>query len=59
MENLWDSMLEEIHYASFKYPTGNSDAHIIQLDRSEYNAPNLVKIFSDQHDYENFSFWTS
>ena len=28
--------------------TGNSDAHIIQLDRAEYNAPNLVKILSDQ-----------
>ena len=28
--------------------TGNSDAHIIQLDRSEYNAPNLKKILSDQ-----------
>ncbi len=28
--------------------TGNSDAHIIQLDRSKYNAPNLVKILSDQ-----------
>ena len=27
--------------------TGNSDAHIIQLDRSNYNAPNLVKILSD------------
>ena len=28
--------------------SGNSDAHIIQLDRSNYNAPNLVKILSDQ-----------
>jgi ribonuclease D len=27
--------------------SGNSDAHIIQLDRSEYNAPNLVKILAD------------
>ena len=27
--------------------TGNSDAHIVQLDRSNYNAPNLVKILSD------------
>jgi ribonuclease D len=27
--------------------SGNSDAHIIQLDRSEYNAPNLVKILTD------------
>jgi len=28
--------------------TGNMDAHIVQLDRSNYNAPNLVKILSDQ-----------
>ena len=27
--------------------SGNSDAHIIQLDRSEYNAPVLKKILSD------------
>ncbi len=27
--------------------TGNYDAHIIQLDRSNYNAPNLIKILSD------------
>ena len=28
--------------------TGNSDAHIIQLDRENYKAPNLVKILSDE-----------
>ena len=27
--------------------TGNSDAHIIQLDRSNYNAPNLTRILED------------
>ena len=27
--------------------TGNSDAHVIQLDRSKYNAPNLVKVLAD------------
>ena len=27
--------------------SGNSDAHIIQLDRKTYNAPNLIKILSD------------
>lgn len=27
--------------------TGNSDAHIVQLDRSKYKAPNLVKILKD------------
>ena len=29
--------------------TGNSDAHIIQLDRSNYNAPNLVKVLSEEN----------
>ncbi len=28
--------------------SGNSDAHIIQLDRSSYKAPNLIKILSNQ-----------
>ena len=28
--------------------TGNSDAHIVQLDRKNYNAPNLAKVFTDQ-----------
>ena len=27
--------------------TGNSDAHIVQLDRSKYDAPNLIKILED------------
>ena len=27
--------------------TGNSDAHIIQFDRENYNAPNLAKILGD------------
>ena len=30
--------------------SGNSDAHIIQLDRSSYNSPNLNKVFSDSSD---------
>ena len=29
--------------------TGKSDAHIIQLDRSNYNAPNLVNMLSDNN----------
>ena len=28
--------------------SGNSDAHIIQLDRSKYKAPNLVRILNDK-----------
>ena len=29
--------------------TGNNDAHIVQLDRSNYKAPNLIKILSDKN----------
>ena len=29
--------------------SGKSDAHIVQLDRSSYKAPNLVKILSDEN----------
>ena len=36
--------------------TGNSDAHIIQLDRSNYNAPNLVKILSDNEIVKIFHY---
>ena len=28
--------------------SGNSDAHIVQFDRDNYNAPNLVKLLSDE-----------
>ena len=28
--------------------SGNSEAHIIQFDRNEYNAPNLVRILRDE-----------
>ena len=28
--------------------SGNSDAHIVQLDRNNYNAPNLVRILKDE-----------
>ena len=27
--------------------SGNSDAHIVQFDRKNYHAPNLVKLLSD------------
>ncbi len=36
--------------------TGNSDAHIIQLDRSSYKAPNLVRILSDHKIKKIFHF---
>ena len=36
--------------------SGNSDAHIIQLDRSTYNAPNLVKVLSNEKITKIFHF---
>ena len=36
--------------------TGNSDAHIIQFDRSNYNAPNLVNILSKKEITKIFHF---
>ena len=49
-------MLGEIHYVLIQISSGNSDAHIVQLDRSKYNAPNLVKILSDQNITKIFHF---
>ena len=36
--------------------SGNSDAHIIQFDRNNYNAPNLVKLLSDEKIAKIFHF---
>ena len=36
--------------------TGNNDAHIIQFDRKNYNAPNLIKILSDNKITKIFHF---
>jgi ribonuclease D len=36
--------------------SGNLDAHIVQLDRTNYEAPNLVKILSDQNITKIFHF---
>ena len=36
--------------------SGNSDAHIIQFDRKNYNAPNLVKLLSDEKIAKIFHF---
>jgi len=36
--------------------TGNSDAHIVQLDRSTYKAPNLIKALNDQNITKIFHF---
>jgi|TARA_B100000035_G_scaffold50413_1_gene39004 ribonuclease D len=36
--------------------SGNSDAHIIQLDRANYNAPNLTRILADKTISKIFHF---
>ena len=36
--------------------SGNSDAHIIQFDRNNYNAPNLIKILSDENIIKIFHY---
>ncbi len=36
--------------------TGNSDAHIVQLDRKKYNAPNLVKFLNNKNITKIFHF---
>ena len=36
--------------------SGNSDAHIIQFDRNNYNAPNLKKILNDDNVTKIFHF---
>ena len=36
--------------------SGNSDAHIIQLDRTTYNAPNLIRILRDENIKKLFHF---
>ena len=42
-------MFEEIHFVSFKFLVVNNDAHIVQLNRDTYNAPNLKKLLSDKN----------
>ena len=36
--------------------SGNSDAHIIQFDRKNYNAPNLTKLLADEHTKKIFHY---
>ncbi len=36
--------------------TGNFDAHIVQLDRKTYNAPNLIKLLSDENIIKIFHY---
>ena len=36
--------------------TGNSDAHIVQLNRKTYNAPNLIKLLSSKNIKKLFHF---
>ena len=35
--------------------SGKGDAHIIQFDRKNYEAPNLINVLADEKYYKNFS----
>ena len=36
--------------------SGNSDAHIVQFDRDNYNAPNLIKLLKDENVIKIFHY---
>ena len=36
--------------------SGNSDAHIVQFDRNNYNSPNLIKLLNDEKIKKIFHF---
>jgi ribonuclease D len=36
--------------------SGNSDAHIVQFDRKDYNAPNLTKLLADENTTKIFHY---
>ena len=36
--------------------SGNSDAHIVQFDRDNYNAPNLIKLLKDENIIKIFHY---
>ncbi len=36
--------------------SGNSDAHIVQFDRDDYNAPNLIKLLNDDKTTKIFHY---
>ena len=40
----------------FQLSSGNSDAHIVQLDRSKYEAPNLSKILNNSNIIKIFHY---
>ena len=47
MVSLWVWMLGD-PLCLIQISSGKSDAHIVQFDRENYIAPNLVKILSDE-----------
>ena len=55
MENLWDLMSGD-PLCLIQISSGNSDAHIIQFDRKNYNSPNLVKLLCNENVTKIFHF---
>ena len=41
--------VERVNLCLVQISTGNNDAHIVQLNRQTYNAPNLKKILNDNN----------
>ena len=48
--------VERDHLCLVQISTGNNDAHIVQLKRQTYNAPNLKKILTDKNCLKIFHF---
>ena len=48
MESLWVLNVRRDPLCLIQISTGKNDAHIVQLDRRNYDAPNLIKILSDE-----------
>ena len=56
MENLWVLNVRRDPLCLIQISTGRSDAHIIQFDRNNYNAPNLARILKDENIAKIFHF---
>ena len=59
MESLWGLNVRRDPLCLIQISSGNSDAHIIQFDRKNYNAPNLSKILNDENIIKDISLWKS
>ena len=54
--NLQDLNVERDRLCLLQISSGNNDAHIIQLDKDNYDAPNLKKILNNKKINKLFHF---